>query len=231
MNNELNEEIELLDFSPVSETTNNSINNNPNSTPSSRHINFNQASVNNSNNVSNSNNNGEEVSQKPLGPVGFGNDIYVSNSKKEVSDKTVVSQSVILLIIALVNEFLIAPHVVIRLLVYLMEKIIETLIASFTTGGSTFSELLVYGVFTLLLGYLLFSMGLIVISIYNIIKRRFVLSDMVNIVIKLFIYAFVAGLFVILCDKFLHTNLIELVLRVTTFNGHIFSNALQSYLL
>lgn len=187
---------------------------------STRHINFNRAENN-----TNNNNNNNVI--EPQNSVQFTRNSEQASSSASIDNRTVLAQSVVILIISLIVEFIAAPHAMVRLLMYAIEKLLE----AYINGGSEFLyNISSFVILTLALGILIFAFVFMIYSIYNVISRKNALSDVINKIIKIFLFSFLIALVILLFDKLFGTSLSDFVLKITTFNYKTVNHVLESYI-
>ena len=182
-----------------------------------RHISFNRAEVENNN----------TNQQQNSIPINTAVSHETDAQTRVINNRTVLAESVIVLIVSLLIEFLAAPHAMVRLLMYAVEKIFKYML----NGGSKFIyDISTFVILTLALGILIFAFVFMLYAIYNIISRKNLLSDVISKGIKIFLYSFLAAFAIMLVDKLFGTDISDLVIRVTTFNYKTVNYILTSYL-
>lgn len=131
--------------------------------------------------------------------------------------KTVLIPAIVLIIICILNIVFLAPYVLDFVISYVLHGELVTLKISAMLSND---ELLAIAGLTAVVSYCIFSISLLVFSIYNIFKLVYIKRDLVQIGTKILLYAFLIGFFIGAVDTFISFNITEIIVKITTFGLH-----------
>lgn len=126
--------------------------------------------------------------------------------------------SIILLVVASINEFLLAPRLFFRVIYWILEFVINHLDIS----SSFIFEVLIYAETVLSLAILIFAFLLFVYAVINIIRLGDFIGDFVKNLKRIIKLSLFISLVVVVLEAVLNINIAEPIMRIVTFNAATF---------